>query len=395
MRSRNSLLDDVAAGTYDLTWTAQRPWPARGNKAFDALVAPFLIDSYDLERSVLEDPIAQQMIASVHGPVWSASASCPARSGSSRRTIRCVKPSDLANAVVGIDDTWVGDETVKALGGTTASRRTTTSTPLTGAVAQLGAIANNRWFTELPSVAAGIPFWPRPVIVVMNQARYRAADRRPAPLAARRRHDVHRATGRTARDRRSTARSSRSAPPPASRTPRPTTGRRSATAAAPVYEQLDRDPATASFIAAHRRVEGDRAPQTPPACDVAVAGGSPVDRASAFPTARIGSRSRSEEIQAWVQRQRRSGRCRYPVPSRGLPVRVSRSRSTGPTWSPRTVTRGRSATSAATTSRSATTVGTYGFRWSFADGKLSLTDITGGAWDDAEVWTIKPWVQDR
>ena len=32
-----SLLDDVAAGTYDMTWTAQRPWPARGDKAFDAL----------------------------------------------------------------------------------------------------------------------------------------------------------------------------------------------------------------------------------------------------------------------------------------------------------------------------------------------------------------------
>ena len=63
----SSLLDDVAAGTYDMTWTAQRPWPARGNKAFDALVAPFLIDSYDLERSVLEDPIAEQMIASVNG----------------------------------------------------------------------------------------------------------------------------------------------------------------------------------------------------------------------------------------------------------------------------------------------------------------------------------------
>ena len=49
------------------TWTAQRPWPARGNKAFDALVAPFLIDSYDLERAVLEDPIAEEMIASVNG----------------------------------------------------------------------------------------------------------------------------------------------------------------------------------------------------------------------------------------------------------------------------------------------------------------------------------------
>ena len=65
--TESSLLDDVAAGSYDMTWTAQRPWPARGDKAFDALVAPFLVDSYDLERAILEDPIAQQMITSVKG----------------------------------------------------------------------------------------------------------------------------------------------------------------------------------------------------------------------------------------------------------------------------------------------------------------------------------------
>ena len=36
------------------------------------------------------------------------------------------------------------------------------------------AILGNRWNVALPAVAAGIPFWPRPVIVVMNQARFDA-----------------------------------------------------------------------------------------------------------------------------------------------------------------------------------------------------------------------------
>ena len=34
--------------------------------------------------------------------------------------------------------------------------------------------------------------------------------------------------------------------------------------------------------------------------------------------------------------------------------------------------------------------GDLGFRWAYADDKLTLSDITGGTWEDAEVWTIKP-----
>ena len=253
-----SLLDDVAAGTYDMTWTAQRPWPARGNKAFDALVAPFLIDSYDLERAVLEDPIAEQMIGSVNGSglVGIGVLPGPLRVIAAHKPIR--QPSDLANAVVGIDDTWVGDATVKALGGTTTYPTNDNLATLTGAVAQLGAIAGNLWFKELPNVAAGIPFWPRPVIVVMNKARFGALsdDQRRVlhdSVAASIARRTDQLAAEDARDVQSLC--------AAASIPFASADERSAfrAAAAPVYDQLNRDPADCLVHPADRCVEGNGA----------------------------------------------------------------------------------------------------------------------------------------
>ena len=63
----SAIIDDVAAGTFDLGWVAPRPWHGRGVDAFDALMAPFLIDSYALERAVLDSDLEQQMLAGLDG----------------------------------------------------------------------------------------------------------------------------------------------------------------------------------------------------------------------------------------------------------------------------------------------------------------------------------------
>ena len=56
------LVDDVAAGHAELGWTGARAFHDLGVRDFDALVAPFLIDSYGLEEKVVRDPLAGRML---------------------------------------------------------------------------------------------------------------------------------------------------------------------------------------------------------------------------------------------------------------------------------------------------------------------------------------------
>ena len=65
--TESAIIDDVVAGRYDMAWVAQRPWPERGIHAFDALVAPLLIDTYALEGAVLADPIVDEMLSALDG----------------------------------------------------------------------------------------------------------------------------------------------------------------------------------------------------------------------------------------------------------------------------------------------------------------------------------------
>ena len=54
---------DVAGGKADLGWVGTRIFDTLGVRSFQALTAPMLIDSYPLERAVIESPIPQRMLA--------------------------------------------------------------------------------------------------------------------------------------------------------------------------------------------------------------------------------------------------------------------------------------------------------------------------------------------
>ena len=386
-----SLLDDVAAGTYDMTWTAQRPWPGRGDKAFDALVAPFLVDSYDLERAVLEDPIAEEMISSVKGAglVGIAVLPGPLQFIDAHDPVRA--PSDLKGSTIGIDDTWVGAETVKALGGTVAFPTNDNLHTLTGAVAQLGAILGNRWNVTLPAVAAGIPFWPRPVIVVMNKTRFDAlsdAQRRILHDAAV--ASIARRTEQLAgEDELAVQGICRVATIPLASSADRLTFR---SAVSTVYDQLNRDAATASFIRRIDELKARLAAKTPYACEEPVAQGS--QSALGIPDGTYRLSITPDEVQAWIRANKVPTDAKIAFPAKDCPC----------TWS--FTVHGTNLLDESKDSWKLSyfggdhvsigdSAGTMGFRWSYADDNLTLSDISNGTWDDAEVWTIKPYARDR
>src|SRR3954463_5672810 len=56
------VIGDVKARKVDLAWAGTRVFDRVGVRAFDALVAPLLIDSYPLQRSALESPLTDEML---------------------------------------------------------------------------------------------------------------------------------------------------------------------------------------------------------------------------------------------------------------------------------------------------------------------------------------------
>lgn len=56
------LLLDVARGDADLGWSHTITFEELGVRSFDALDAPMLVDSYAIERAVLQSPLATQML---------------------------------------------------------------------------------------------------------------------------------------------------------------------------------------------------------------------------------------------------------------------------------------------------------------------------------------------
>ena len=88
--------------------------------SFNALLAPFLIDSYELETKVLDSPIAGDALGGLDslGRGWDRYPTGPVEAAV--RVCACVlRPEDFAGATVAIGPEDLTADTLKALGATT------------------------------------------------------------------------------------------------------------------------------------------------------------------------------------------------------------------------------------------------------------------------------------
>src|SRR6266545_5821124 len=108
---------DVRAGRIDLAKIAVRSLDTVGVTDFQALTAPFLVDSIALERTVLASPLADEMLAGLTPAGVVGVAVLP---GEPRRPFgqrrRFVAPSDYRGAVFGIRPSSLSVETFSVLG---------------------------------------------------------------------------------------------------------------------------------------------------------------------------------------------------------------------------------------------------------------------------------------
>ena len=178
-----AIVDDVRLGKVDVGVVAARSWDTLGVTAFSGLLAPFLVDSLELERRVLESPLAARMLADVDRADVVGLAVLPGplrRAFGYRRAL--VGPADYQGAKIGVRPGRVEELTFRSLGANTRVYRSLWGASREGAALNLRDIAAYRGRT----VATNVVFWPRAETVIMNRKAFAAltAEQRAVLVAA-------------------------------------------------------------------------------------------------------------------------------------------------------------------------------------------------------------------
>jgi TRAP-type C4-dicarboxylate transport system substrate-binding protein len=163
-------LEDVKTGKVDMAWIGARVFDTVGVESFQALVAPLLIDSYDLEGKVFEEGIPEQMLEGVGELDLVGIGVLP---GPMRKLLGVskpfVRPADFAGEVVGLQDSAVADASLRTLGAT--PRPMPSGAELDGLDAyeqQLSSIEGNSYDADAEYVTANVNLWPRPLVIVTD-----------------------------------------------------------------------------------------------------------------------------------------------------------------------------------------------------------------------------------
>ncbi len=163
------LITDVERGKADLGLAGTRAFDTVGIDTFQAMQAPFLIDSYALEKQVLSSDIPAQMLAGMRPAGLVGLAVLP---GDLRKplglTRSLVSASDYRGARVGIRPGKVGEATMRALGAIPVVYVPGDVSSLDAMEMHLDGIAGNHYDENAIELTGNVNFWPRDEAVFIN-----------------------------------------------------------------------------------------------------------------------------------------------------------------------------------------------------------------------------------
>jgi TRAP-type C4-dicarboxylate transport system substrate-binding protein len=167
------IVRDVRAGRVKLGIVGVRVWDTMGVAAFRALVAPLLVDSYDLERRILQSPKAARALEGVDEAGVVGIALLP---GTLRRplgfTRPLVGPQDYRGVTFGIRPAQLAAATLHALGAKAKVYAAGQVWGLDGAELDLTTLADNGYDLRARALTANVVLWPRIQTIVMNRAAF-------------------------------------------------------------------------------------------------------------------------------------------------------------------------------------------------------------------------------
>jgi TRAP-type transport system periplasmic protein len=161
------VVEDVRGGKAQLGIVDARVWDTFDVHSFQGFLAPFLVDSLELERRVLESPLATRMLDGVEraGVVGIALLPGPLRSPFGL-THLLVGPDDYRGATIGARPGGLMRTALRALGAEAKVYVPGVLTGLAGAESNAKAIDYNSWEGAL---TANVVLWPKPFTIVMNR----------------------------------------------------------------------------------------------------------------------------------------------------------------------------------------------------------------------------------
>ncbi|HVF79099.1 MAG TPA: TRAP transporter substrate-binding protein DctP, partial [Solirubrobacteraceae bacterium] len=263
------IIAGVKAGTTALGWVGSRAFDDVGVSSLEALHAPLLIDSYSLQRRALASPLAKRMLDGLDDAGVVGLGILPGPLRKPLGVARLRRPADYAGKTIAFQGSGVTRQTLHALGARGAQIPSAGRIDAyDGVEQQIGSIASNRYDEEARYLTANVTLWPRPLVVFANpkafdaltptqqSARRRAAGAASAATLAVVRTDEREALGILCR-RGTRFVTAGDADLAALRS-----------AVQPVYDRLERDPATKAAITWIRalRSELSAQPHAPASC---------------------------------------------------------------------------------------------------------------------------------
>lgn len=171
-------IGDIRRGKVDMGWVGARALDRVGVTSFQALLAPMLVDSQELQARVFTEGIPEEMLADLHGGITGVGV----LPGPMRKMLGVahpfVRPADFAGATVGMQDSGVAAATFAALGA--RGTRVPSGAELDGLDAieqQVSSIWGNQYQVDARYLTGNIDLWPRPLVLLVNDDVYAGLSR--------------------------------------------------------------------------------------------------------------------------------------------------------------------------------------------------------------------------
>ena len=173
------VIRDVADGRAALGWAGSRAFDDVGVQSFDALHAPLLIDNYPLQRKVLENPLATEMLEGLEPVGLVGIGILPGPMRKPLGVAALVRPEDYHDATIAYQRSEVAERTLRALGARPSEIPSAGDIrPYDGVEQQVGAIAGNEYDKLATRLAANVNLWPRPVVLFADSEAWDGLDDR-------------------------------------------------------------------------------------------------------------------------------------------------------------------------------------------------------------------------
>jgi TRAP-type C4-dicarboxylate transport system substrate-binding protein len=169
------IVGDVRSGKLPLGIVGVRVWDTLGVESFQALVAPFLVESLALEGRALRSPLVSEALAGVRRDGVVGIALLPGRL---RRPLGITGllrgPADYRGQKIAIRIGAVAEATFRALRAMPKPFIPVDFTGFDGAEIDPLTVTQNGWDQGVHGLTANVAFWPKPQTILMNRKAFAA-----------------------------------------------------------------------------------------------------------------------------------------------------------------------------------------------------------------------------